>query len=235
LREKREKSKIVMVFSIVLPCLNEEETVGICVREALRIFDEKEYEGEVIVVDNASDDDSASVAEKAGAKVIREENRGYGNALRRGLKEASGDVIVLMDADTTYSFDDIPAVTLPIINGECDMVIGNRFGGMEKGAMSLSHRVGVRFLSAAARSKFRCTINDFHCGIRAVSKEALERLDLKTDGMEFATEMIAQACKKGLKIGEVPVKLKRCEYNRKTKLRTIRDGFRHLFFIYFQL
>ena len=220
-----------MYLSIVLPCLNEEETVGICVENALGILEKSGYEGEVIVVDNASDDNSASVAEKAGARVIREENRGYGNALRRGLKEASGDVIVLMDADTTYSFYDIPQVIAPIAVGQCDMVIGNRFGGMEKGAMSLSHRVGVRFLSAAARSKFRCTINDFHCGIRAVSKEALERLDFKTGGMEFATEMIAEACMKGLRIGEVPVKLKRCNYDRKTKLRTIRDGFRHLFFI----
>ncbi len=221
-----------MYLSIVLPCLNEEETVGICVTEALRILREKEYEGEVIVVDNASDDDSAAVAEKAGAKVIREENRGYGNALRRGLKEASGDVIVLMDADTTYSFDDIPAVISPIIKGEFDMVIGNRFGGMEKGAMSLSHRIGVRFLSAAARLRFGCRVRDFHCGIRAVSGKALTELNLKTCGMEFATEMIGEACVKGLKIGEVPVKLKRCDYDRKTKLRTIRDGFRHLFFIF---
>ena len=220
-----------MYLSIVLPCLNEEETVGICVGKALGILEKSGYAGEVIVVDNASDDNSAHVAEKAGATVIREEKRGYGNALRRGLKEASGDVIVLIDADTTYSFDDIPQIIAPIVSGECDMVIGNRFGGMEKGAMSLSHRIGVRFLSAAARLKLGCKVKDYHCGIRAVSKEALGKLSFKTGGMEFATEMIAEACTKGLRIGEVPVSLKRCNYDRKTKLRTIRDGFRHLFFI----
>ena len=220
-----------MFLSIVMPCLNEEETVGVCVKEALLAIEKMQTDGEVIVVDNASDDNTAKEASAAGALVITEEARGYGNALRRGIKEAKGDIVILLDADTTYSFDDIPAMCEPILKGECDMVIGNRFGGMEKGAMSLSHRIGVRFLSAAARMRFGCKVRDFHCGIRALGRKAIDQLEFKTTGMEFATEMIAAACRAGIRIGEVPVSLKRCNYDRKPKLRTIRDGFRHLFFI----
>ena len=164
--------------------------------------------------------------------MISEPRKGYGRALRTGFEQALGKVVIMGDCDTTYDFLHMEQMYQLLAKGDCDMVMGNRFaGGIKKGAMPLSHRLGVRFLSYCGRKKFKVNVYDFHCGIRGFRKEALEKLELKTDGMEFATELIAEAARKGLIIKEIPVPLRKCEANRSSKLRTIRDGLRHLRYI----
>ena len=218
--------------SVILPCRNEETTVGICIDEALECLSQHGIRGEILVVDNASDDSSAQIAREHGAKVIEEAAKGYGNALRAGIEAACGRILLIADSDTTYDMGELFSLYDKIKNEGFDMVIGDRFeGGIESGAMSLSHVFGGRMLSAIARLRFHNDINDFHCGLRGITKEAAEKLALNTEGMEFATEMIAKASKRGMRIGQVPVSLKNSRFPRESKLRTIRDGFRHLFFI----
>jgi len=219
-------------ISIIMPCLNEEKTVGPCVRSALDIIFKMGITGEVLVVDNGSNDESVHIAKKAGARVVMEQRRGYGLALRRGIRSAGGDVMILIDADTTYDFRDIPKMYYPMAFGKADVIIGDRFaGGMSKGAMSLTHRIGVRVLSFLGRLRFESSVRDFHCGLRGLTRKAAGKMRFHTDGMEFATEMIAEAERRNLKIGQVPVSLRMCRYERVSKLKTIRDGLRHLLYI----
>ncbi len=230
MEEKAEKRELDI--SIIMPCLNEEAAVGASVDEAMKFLENNSLNGEIIVVDNGSTDGSAQVAKSHGARVISEPRRGYGRALRTGFEAALGNVLIMGDCDTTYDFLNLEKMYKPLADNDCDMVIGNRYaGGIEKGAMPLSHRWGVRFLSYCGRRKFKVKVYDFHCGIRGFRRESYHRLDLKTEGMEFATELIAEAGRKGLKIMEVPVPLRKCEAKRKSKLRTIRDGLRHLKYI----
>ena len=219
--------------SVIFPCRNEEGTVGICIDEAIGFFKSRGLSGEVIVVDNGSDDGSGVRAREHGARVIEETPAGYGRALRAGIRESIGDILLMCDCDTTYDISDFGKLYDMLRSGEYDMVIGDRFaGGIEPGAMPVSHIVGVQVLSAMGRSRFHADVNDFHCGIRGMTAEAARKLVLRTDGMEFATEMIAQAARAGMKTGQVPVRLKKSTLPRKSKLRTIRDGFRHLGYIY---
>lgn len=228
--EMREKQSVDL--SVVMPCLNEVNTVGICVREALTFIEKHHIPGEVLVVDNGSEDDSAAAAEEAGAKVIRQPQRGYGSAIRTGIENSRGRVIIIGDCDTTYDFLHLEGMYGLLSAGEWDMVIGNRFaGGMEKGSMPRSHKWGVRFLSWVGRTTLHTDIYDFHCGLRGLTRSAAERLKFYTDGMEFATEMIAQAVSLGLSIAQTPVVLRKCSYKRKSKLRTTRDGLRHLLYM----
>lgn len=228
--EMREKQSVDL--SVVMPCLNEVNTVGICVREALSFIEKHHIPGEVLVVDNGSEDDSAAAAEEAGAKVIRQPQRGYGSAIRTGIENSRGRVIIIGDCDTTYDFLHLEGMYGLLSAGEWDMVIGNRFaGGMEKGSMPRSHKWGVRFLSWVGRTTLHTDIYDFHCGLRGLTRSAAERLKFYTDGMEFATEMIAQAVSLGLSIAQTPVVLRKCSYKRKSKLRTTRDGLRHLLYM----
>ena len=216
-------------ITVVMPCLNEECTVGICVQEAFSFMAKHHITGEVLVVDNASADDSAAAAEKAGAKVLRQPKRGYGSAIRTGIEYSRGSVIIIGDCDTTYDFLHLEEMYRMLSAGEGDMVIGNRFaGGMEPGSLPWLHKWGVRFLSRVGRTALHTDIYDFHCGLRGMTRSAAEILEFQTDGMEFATEMIAQAVRPGLSIAQTPVALRKCSYKRKSKLRTIRDGLRHL-------
>ncbi|MGN0317530.1 MAG: glycosyltransferase family 2 protein [Lachnospira sp.] len=215
-------------LSVIMPCLNEESTVGHCIDEALEYFRKNNIDGEVIVVDNNSVDTSSDVATEHGARVIREIHPGYGSAIRAGLAASRGRILIIGDCDTTYDFLHLEQIYNPLADENCDMVIGNRYaGGIEKGAMPLSHRIGVRFLSFCGRIRFHTDVYDFHCGLRGLSRKAAEKLELRTDGMEFATEMIAQGAGNNMRIKQVPVYLSKCEYNRKSKLRTVRDGLRH--------
>lgn len=219
-------------LSVIMPCLNEEQTVGICIDEAKEFMRKNQINGEILVVDNLSEDNSAAVAGEHGARVICESHRGYGAAIRAGMREASGKVWIIGDCDTTYDFLHMEGMYDLLASGKADMVIGNRYAGkMQKGAMPLSHIYGVKLLSYLGRRKFHVPVQDFHCGLRGLTKEASKQLDLKTTGMEFATEMIAKAGESYLRIEEVPVELRKCNYQRKSKLRTIRDGFRHLSYI----
>ena len=219
-------------LSIVMPCRNEEATIGFCVDEAGAFLEKHRLKGEVLVVDNGSVDASAELAERHGARVITESRPGYGNAIRAGLAASAGNVVIIGDCDTTYDFLHLEEMYRLLAEGECDVVIGNRYAGdMEPGSMSWSHRWGVRFLSWCARVRFHTEVYDFHCGLRGLSRSAIEELTFHTGGMEFATEMIAEAAAHGLRISQVPVALRKCEYGRESKLRTVRDGLRHLGYI----
>lgn len=220
--------------TILLPCLNEAAAVGPCVDEAQRFLMESGRTGEVLVVDNGSDDDSASIAAAHGARVVMEPRRGYGRALRTGLSHSRGAVVVLSDCDGTYDLLHLEGLVRPLLEGGCDLVVGDRFaGGLEPGAMSALHRLGVPVLSALGRLRFHTSVRDFHSGQRALTREAIARLKLRCDGMEFATELIAQAAGQRLRIAQTPIVLRRCPFERRSKLRTFSDGVRHLRYILF--
>ena len=219
-------------LTILMPCLNEEENIASSIEEAKEFINSHNLNAEILVVDNDSTDHSASIAMNHGAKVIPEHHRGYGRALRTGLSNANGNVIIFGDCDSTYDFRNLDPIYKPLADNETDFVTGDRFAGlMESDAMSLSHKLGVPFLSWCGRMKYHIHIHDWHCGIRGIRKDAYEKLDLNTDGMEFATEMIAEIGKKNLRYKEVSVPLRKALNERSEKLRTVRDGLRHLWFI----
>jgi glycosyltransferase involved in cell wall biosynthesis len=221
-----------VTVSAVIPCLNEEQTLGVCIEKALRGFVELGVHGEVVVADNGSTDRSVEIARKLGARVISERRKGYGAALLRGITEARGEIIVMADADDSYDWTAIAPFVRKIREGH-DLVMGNRFqGGIMTGAMPHLHRyLGNPVLSLIARIAFRTRIGDFHCGMRAFTRAAFERMQLKTTGMEFATEMVANASHQGLRIAEIPIVLYPDKRNRPPHLRSFRDGWRHLRFI----
>ena len=217
-------------ISIVMPCLNEEQTVETCVGKALAWLERSPYEGEVVVVDNGSTDRSAQLATAAGARVVFEPRPGYGAALRRGFAEGTGDWLVMGDCDDTYDFSDLDPLMQPLAEGY-DMSVGNRFaGGIAPGAMTWSHRyIGTPVISFLLKMFSGLKVGDSQCGLRAFTRDALNILDLRTDGMELASEMILKSARRGLKVADVPV-----PYNIRlgeAKLNTVRDGWRHLRFL----
>jgi glycosyltransferase involved in cell wall biosynthesis len=221
-----------IAVSAVIPCLNEEQTLAICIKKAMESFVELGLEGEVVVADNGSTDRSVEIARASGARVVHERRKGYGSALMRGISESRGDIIVMADADDSYDWSAIAPLVRKVREGY-DLVIGNRFrGGIKRGAMPNLHRyLGNPMLSLVARIAFRSNIGDFHCGMRAFTREAFEKMQLRTRGMEFATEMVANAAHQQLRIAEVPVVLYPDKRNRPPHLRSFRDGWRHLRFI----
>jgi glycosyltransferase involved in cell wall biosynthesis len=218
--------------SAVIPCLDEEATIGACVEKAKRSFAALGVEGEVVVADNGSRDRSVEIARASGARVVFQTIKGYGAALQRGIEAARGRIIVMGDADDTYDWSAIEPFVRKVKEGY-DLVVGNRFlGGIVPGAMPFLHRyVGNPVLSAIARMAFGVRIGDVHCGMRAFTKSAFERMLPSTPGMEFATEMVANAACQGLRVGEVPTRLYPDKRNRPPHLRTFRDGWRHLRFM----
>ncbi|MGK7346825.1 MAG: glycosyltransferase family 2 protein [Candidatus Nitrospinota bacterium M3_3B_026] len=219
-------------ISAVMPCLNEEETVGVCVEKAFRAFEMMGVDGEVVIGDNGSTDESREIAEKLGARVVVERRRGYGSALTAAIEAARGKYIIMADADDSYDWLGIEPLYRKLENG-ADVVIGNRFsGGIKPGAMPFLHRyIGNPVLSFLARTISKAPVGDFHCGMRGFTKEAYRRMGLRTPGMEFATEMIIRAARAGLKIEEAPVVLYPDKRSRPPHLRTFHDGWRHLRFI----
>jgi len=216
--------------SIVMPCLNEAPTVATCVLKALGWLERSGMDGEVLVVDNGSTDGSPDLARSAGARVVFEPVKGYGAALRRGFAEARGDWLVMGDCDDTYEFSDLDGLMAPLAQG-ADLSIGNRFaGGIAPGAMTWSHRyIGTPMISFLLRLFTGLKVGDSQCGLRAFTRQALEGLELKTDGMELASEMILKAARRGLKVADVPVPY--AERLGEAKLNTFRDGWRHLRFL----
>ena len=215
--------------SVVLPCLNEEESVAICVRKARTWFKRAGVRGEVIVVDNGSTDRSREEAAGAGARVLDEPRRGYGAAHLRGFAEARGDIIVMADADDTYDLLDLDRLIEPLHHGS-DMTVGNRMGDMEQGAMTWSHRViGTPAISFLLSLFAGSRIADSQCGLRAFTREAYQRMELRSSGMELASEMILKAFRRDLKVAEVPITY--AVRKGESKLSTFRDGWRHLRFL----
>ena len=216
-------------ITVVLPCLNEEKTISYCVEQALIGISNSKFEGQVLVADNGSTDNSVSLAKQAGAKVVSIKKKGYGAALNGGIKASRSKYIIMGDSDSTYNFLDIPLFIKKLEEGY-DLVVGNRFkGGIEKKAMPfLNKYLGNPLLSFIAKKLFNSNIGDFHCGLRGFTNEAYKKMDLKSDGMEFATEMIAKSSLLNLKISEVPTTLSVSISQRKPHLRPLRDGFRHL-------
>jgi glycosyltransferase involved in cell wall biosynthesis len=215
--------------SVIIPCLNEESTIGLCVRKALEAARRMGLNGEVVVADNGSTDRSAEVAAREGARVVREERRGYGSALLAGFGAARGRYLVMGDADDTYDFSQLPAFVDSLRDG-ADMVMGDRLGGtIEPGAMPWHHRyVGVPFLSFVLNRLFGARIADAHCGMRSLTREAYGRLRLRTTGMEFASEMLIRAARQKLRIRQIPITLHRGGRPGRPHLRSFRDGWRHL-------
>ncbi len=216
--------------SVVMPCLNEEGAVADCVHKALAWMGAAGRTGEVIVVDNGSTDRSAELASGAGARVVAEPQPGYGSAIRRGFRDAQGAYLVMGDCDGTYDFGRLGPLVDPLDDGY-DMVVGNRLSGsLARGAMPWLHRfIGTPLISAALRLFTGAKISDSQCGLRSIRRDAAERLQLRTTGMEFASEMILKATRQGLRVTEVPI-----AYDVRvgeSKLSTFRDGWRHLRFL----
>jgi hypothetical protein len=221
-----------MELTILMPCLNEAETVATCVRKARSFLTRTGIEGEVLVADNGSSDGSPQLARDAGARVVEISKKGYGNALIGGIDAATGRYVIMADADDSYDFSQLDAFVDGLREGNT-MVIGHRFrGGIQPGAMPLLHRyLGNPVLSFAGRLFFSSDIGDFHCGLRGVDRAATLELGLRAPGMEFASEMIVKATLAGWRIAEVPTVLSPDGRSRAPHLRSWRDGWRHLRFL----
>ena len=221
-----------LAISIVMPCLNEAETLAICIRKALAAIAATGVPGEVVIADNGSTDGSLAIAADEGARVVNVPIRGYGAALFAGFEAAHGKYILMADADDSYDFGHLTRF-LAALDAGADLVVGNRFrGGIKPGAMPFLHRyLGNPVLSYLGRLLFRIPVSDFHCGIRGFRKDAMLRVNLRTTGMEFASEMIVKSSLMGLKISEVPTTLSPDGRTRAPHLRTWRDGWRHLRFL----
>jgi glycosyltransferase involved in cell wall biosynthesis len=219
----------VIEVSVVIPCLNEAQNIEECVRRSIAAMAEAGIVGEVVVADNDSQDGSGDLAAAAGAHVVHEPRRGYGSAYLAGFAAARGEFVVMLDADMTYPFDQIPRFVAELRDG-ADFVMGDRMDNIQPGAMHWMHRyIGNPLLSGTLNLFFRTGIRDAHCGMRGLRRDILPRLDLRATGMEFASEMVIRASKEKLDIREFPI-----EYSPRSgesKLARFRDGWRHLRFL----
>lgn len=219
-------------LSIVMPCLNEAETIAICIKKAQRWLTENCIDGEVIVADNGSTDGSQAIALSLGARVVDVEAKGYGSAILGGIHAARGSYIIMGDADDSYDFSNLSDFVEKLRQGY-DLVMGNRFrGGIREGAMPALHKyLGNPVLTGIGRLLFHSPCGDFHCGLRGFRRKAVAEMDLRTTGMEFASEMIVKATLRSMKIAEVPTMLSPDGRSRPPHLRSWRDGWRHLRFL----
>lgn len=219
-------------LTILMPCLNEAETIATCINKARKFLDRTGVSGEVLVADNGSTDGSQQIAQSLGARVVNVSRRGYGAALLGGISKARGTFIIMGDADDSYNFSALDKFLQELRAGN-DLVVGNRFkGGIARGAMPFLHRyLGNPVLSLAGRLFFKVPLGDFHCGLRGFRTQAIRDLGLRTTGMEFASEMIVRAGLVGLKMSEAPTTLEPDGRNRPPHLKTWRDGWRHLKFL----
>ena len=222
----------VVELSIVMPCLNEAQTVVHCIEQARAFLQRAGIEGEVLIADNGSTDGSQELATAAGARVVEVREKGYGSALMGGIAAARGQFVIMGDADASYDFSALDDFVREL-RGGADVVMGNRFrGGIEPGAMPLHHRyLGNPVLSGIGRAMFNSPAGDFHCGLRGFRKASIDTLALQTTGMEFASEMLVKALLRGLVVTEVPTKLTLDGRSRPSHLRSWHDGWRHLRFL----
>ena len=220
------------LVTVLMPCLNEAETLATCIKKAQGYFAEHQINGEVLIADNGSNDGSQAIATELGARVVNIPEKGYGSALRGGIAAAAGKYVIMGDADDSYDFSDLTLFVEKLESGY-ELVMGNRFkGGIKKGAMPPLHKyLGNPVLTWIGKLFFPSPCGDFHCGLRGFSKEAIEQLDLRTTGMEFASEMVVKASLNKLAIAEVPIILYPDGRSRPPHLRSWRDGWRHLRFL----
>ena len=219
-----------MKLTILIPCLNEERTLEEVIKIAKKYLKSKKLDkvSEIIVCDNNSSDNSVMIAKKCNVRVVIEKKIGYGSTLINGINCAKGEFIIMGDADLSYDFNDLDPFIEKLEEGY-DLVVGNRFkGGIEKGAMPFLHKLGVPALSLFGNILFRTPIRDYHGGLRAFRRDAILKLNLKSEGMEFASEMICIAKRQGLNLAEVPTRLYKDQRNKKSHINTFKDGFRHL-------
>ena len=219
-------------LSIVMPCLNEAETLETCIKKTQSFFDTQKVDGEIIIADNGSTDSSVEIAKANNVIVVHARQKGYGSALKAGIESANGTYIIMGDADDSYDFSNLSPYLNKLREGY-DLVMGNRFkGGIEKDAMPFLHKyLGNPVLSFIGRLFFKISIGDFHCGLRGFSIAAYKKMNLKTSGMEFASEMVVKSRLNNLSITEVPTTLKKDGRSRKPHLKTWSDGWRHLRFL----
>jgi glycosyltransferase involved in cell wall biosynthesis len=219
-------------LTILMPCLNEAETIQCCVRKAMAFLAESGISGEVLVADNGSTDGSKEMAEQLGARVVSIDRRGYGAALIGGIEAAAGRFVIMGDSDDSYDFTALGPFVAELRAGQ-ELVMGNRFkGGIKPGAMPPLHRyLGNPLLSWIGRIFFSIPLGDFHCGLRGFSRDAIRQIGLSSTGMEFASEMVVKSALRGLKISEVPTTLSQDGRSRPPHLRAWRDGWRHLRFL----
>ena len=222
----------VIELTILMPCLNEAETLATCIDKAQGYLERSGVVGEIVIADNGSTDGSQAIAEAHGARVVNVVDKGYGAALLGGIAAANGTYVIMGDADDSYDFADLDQFVERLRAGD-DLVMGNRFlGGIEPGAMPPLHKyLGNPVLSSIGRLFFRSPIRDFHCGLRGFNRQAMLDLHLQTTGMEFASEMVVKASLGGRRVSEVPTTLKKDGRSRPPHLRSWRDGWRHLRFL----
>ncbi len=218
--------------SVVIPCLNEANSIGICVEKAHKAFQEAGLIGEVVVADNGSTDGSIEIVQKLGARVIPVPQRGYGSALKAVIRAARGAFIIMGDADDSYDFAEVPRFVAEWRKGS-EVVMGNRFAGeIKPGAMPWHHKyIGNPGLTALLNLFFHSGIGDSHCGMRGFTREVFERMDVRSNGMEFASEFVIKAAQLGAKTSEIPITLWKDKRGRPPHLRSFRDGWRHLRFM----
>jgi glycosyltransferase involved in cell wall biosynthesis len=231
-RIERVETANALEVSIIMPCLNEAETLAVCIKKAQRFIAENELAGEVIIADNGSNDGSQEIARRLNARVVNVPAKGYGSALKGGIEAAKGKYIIMGDADDSYDFSNLNPFIKKLRNGY-DLVMGNRFqGGIASGAMPFLHRyLGNPVLTGIGKLLFGSPCNDFHCGLRGFRKDAISSLELQTTGMEFASEMVVKATLHKMQITEVPTTLSPDGRSRPPHLNTWRDGWRHLRFL----
>ena len=216
-------------LTILIPALNEEKTIENCIKKANKFLLENSIDGEVLVADNGSIDKTIEIAKNLGTRIVSVKEKGYGNALINGSKEANGNYTIMGDADDSYNFLEIMPILEKLRDGY-DFVIGNRYKGkMEKGAMPFSHKyIGTPIISWIGRMKYKVDIGDFNCGLRGYDTKKVNALNCKCGGMEYATEMIIKVKKANLKMTEIPINFYKDGREKKPHLKTFQDGFRHL-------
>lgn len=227
------KNDVPIELTILMPCLNEAETLATCISKAKKYLSTSNVSGEVLIADNGSTDNSIQIAESLGATVINVAEKGYGSALIAGINAAKGIYVIMGDADDSYDFENLDPFVAALRAGN-ELVMGNRFaGGIEKGAMPPLHRyLGNPVLSGIGKIFFKTDIGDFHCGLRGFNRDSMLKIGLNTSGMEFASEMVVRSILAGLKITEVPTTLKKDGRTRPPHLRSWHDGWRHLKFLF---
>ncbi len=219
-------------LTILIPALNEEKTIKIVIQKAKKWLEINNVNGEILVADNNSIDRTKQIAKENGARVIEVEHKGYGNALREGIKQSKGKYIIMGDADDSYNFLEIEEFYKELKKGN-DIVIGNRYYHIEKGAMKWTHRyIGTPLFRYMIRKKYKIDIKDINCGLRGMKKEKIQELELKSEGMEFASEMMIKGKKANLKIKEIPIHFYKDKREGKSHLNTVRDGIRHVKIIF---